>query len=24
LSSKGVIQELMNGPFNKKFFKTPN
>ena len=24
LSNKGVIQELMDGPFNKKLFKTPN
>ena len=24
LSTKGVIHELMNGPFNKKLFKTPN
>ena len=23
LSNKGVIQELMNGPFIKKLFKTP-
>ena len=24
LSNKGVIQELMNGPFNKKLFKIPS
>lgn len=24
LSNKGVIQELMDGPFNKNLFKTPN
>ena len=24
LSTKGVIHELMNGPFNKKLFKTAN
>jgi cupin fold WbuC family metalloprotein len=24
LSNKGIIQELMNGPFDKKFFKTIN